>query len=367
MPRLDPGRRTRSFSQLMALDAREMVRFPLVGVSMLTMMLILLIIHTSLWYAFTMMGAAPRVLVTGSEAPMISAELSGHDAITIVTESGTPAANAQIALESSRATVTLRESGVAWDPIWQALRAADVRADHIRVIDAAGDDVPDFLQLNLGTSLLAGIASIALLGTAVPIVGMRERGTLRLIATTPTPRWLYLVSLLPLRLALVAVTSTAIALIAIARRYADPGSMGVLTITIVCGSVMLFGVAALVAARAPNTDATQQTLVTVILALVFSAGGAAPLTLLPQPAQVVLGLLPGSWFVGAVNQTIAGVPTTIPVSVACALMLLVGGACALTATRRFRWDEPGVRPADRLTAARVPRPADPLPLERTMS
>lgn len=366
MPLPDLRRRAQSFSQLMAMDAREMVRFPLIGVSMLTMMLILLIIHASLWYAFTMMGTAPRVLVTGSDAPVVAAELAAHGIVTSGVESSAHAVNSHVDLDHGRATVTLLESGVAWDPIWQALRTGGLTAEHIRVIDAAGDEVPDFLRLNLGTTLLAGIASIALIGTAVPIIAMRERGTLRLIATTPTPRWLYLVSLLPLRLALVTVTSIGIALIALARRYADPTSMSVLAITVVCGSVMMFGVAALAASRATGTDAAQQTLVTVILALVFSAGGAVPLMLLPEPAQAMFGLLPGSWFVGAANEAIAGAPATMPTEIACALMLLTGGICAVAAARRFRWDGHSAT-SGRSIAVRALTPIDAPPQERTMS
>ncbi|MFK4791119.1 ABC transporter permease [Microbacterium sp. ZW T5_56] len=358
--------RTRSFSQLMVMDTREMVRFPLIGVSMVTMMLILLVIHVSLWYAFTMMGAQPRVVVTGANAPTIAAELATEGIITTPAESGTHAVNSRVEVDADGATVTLLESGVAWDPIWQALRTAGLAAEHIRVIDSVGDEVPDFLRVNLGTTLLAGIASIALIGTAVPIIAMRERGALRLIATTPTPRWLYLVSLLPLRLALVTVTSVGIAIIAIARQYADPGAMGVLTVTIACGAVMLFGVAALVASRGANTDAAQQALVTVILALVFSSGGAVPLTLLPEPVRVGLGLLPGSWFVGTVNEAIAGMPAALPFAVAWALMLLLGGTCAVAASRRFRWDGPSGK-SDRAIALRAQTPIDPLSRERTMS
>ena len=54
-------------------------------------------------------------------------------------------------------------------------------------IDAQGGEA-DFIRSNLGVVLMAGFCSIALVGTTVPLVAMRERGTLRAFATVPLSR-----------------------------------------------------------------------------------------------------------------------------------------------------------------------------------
>lgn len=326
--------RRRAFRELARSDARDLVRDPLTGASMLTFALILLVIHTLMWLAFSVAGESPRVApraLTAAPTTEIAEALAPFTA-------GGEAPNTRLDFAGDRVTLAMPDSRVGWDALWQALRAAGVPADAIEVLGRDGEPAPDFLRLNLATALLSATAAIALIGTTVPLVAARERGMLRLLGTTPLPRWLFLASRLPARLALLAVCAVGVTAIGLARRYTEVTALPRLAVTVLCAAVMLFGVAALCAARARNAEASQQLMSGITLALVFSAGAVLPAFMLPAPVRVATGLLPGGWVAEAASADLAAIPPLLPVPAYWALMLATGTICFVLAARCFLWD-----------------------------
>lgn len=340
----------RAFWALARTDASDLLREKLTWASMLTLMLVLLVIHTSMWLAFAVTGSAPRIaqhdLAAISATPQLvlphAAAISERLAPFVASGTG-EVANTTLRIDAAengtgRVTVTLRESGIGWDPLWQALRVAGMPAGSIDVVAAEGEPMPDFLRLNLGTEFLAVLASVALIGTTVPLVAARERGMLRLLGTTPLSRRLFLASRIPARLALLLACTAGVAAIGLARRYTEVSALPRFAVTVACAAVMLFGVGAVFSARARNAEASQSLMAGISLALVFSAGAVLPAVILPTPARFAVGLLPGSWITEPASADLAGTTPLVPVPVYWALMLASGIVCFVLAARRFSWD-----------------------------
>ncbi len=342
----------RAFRALVRADARELRRDRFVGVSTLTMALVLLILHGCMWLAFSVAGATPRVDVSGLAGPHASAvataldELRGDGAPAANGPNGpngpndpnAPAHTVRVQSAGERIVIAVDEPRVGWDPVWRAVRAAGVPAGQIDVLGRDGEPIPDFLRLNLGTILVAALASIALLGTAVPLIAARGRGTLRLLGTTPLPRSLMLLSRVPNRLALVLVSVSGVIGIAVLTRAMEPASLPRLLVSVCCALVLLFGFAALAASRASDPEASQGLLVGVCFALLASAGSVLPVTLLPEPLRIASGLLPGAWLVEPASADLAGTSPLLPVPAYWGLCLAAGLACFMLAARRFTWE-----------------------------
>lgn len=345
-----------AFRALVRADARELRRDRLVGASMLTMALVLLVIHTCMWLAFSVVGDAPRVDttgLTGAAARPVTEQLetrglkapSAATANVLVSSEHTDAGGAGDAGRGSdgnddRIVIEVTEARVGWDPVWRALRSAGVPAGQIDTLGRDGESMPDFLRLNLGTILIAALAAISLLGTTVPLVAARGRGTLQLLGTTPLPRGLFLLSRVPNRLGLVAFSVADVTAIALARQSLEPTAIPRFLGTVLCAIVLLFGLAALFAARASNAESSQSLMTGVCFALVFSAGAVLPVGLLPEPLRIASGLLPGGWLVESASADLAGTTPFLPVPVAWGLMVLTGAICFAFAARRFEWAAP---------------------------
>ena len=365
--------RRRALRELARVDARDLWRDRPALASALTMAFVLLVLHTCMWAAFSVAGAAPLVetgpLSGAAQAHADdpdggrAAEAQLADQLAAFAPADGERPNVRVAEHDGRLTITLLEKGVGWDPVWQAARAGGVPAGSIDVIGTDGEPAPDFLRSNLGTAILAAIASIALLATVLPIVAARNRGMLRLLGTTPLPRWLFLAAKIPARLALTVAVTAGIVVIALARNYAEPAALPRFGVTVLCCVVMLFGIAALCASRAHDPESAQGLMVTLSLGLVFSGGGVLPAEVLGGPARVILGLLPGSWFTEPANADLAGLTPLLPVPAYWALMLVTGAVCFALASRRFSWDAAPTR-ADADPGAPAPAPV-PAPATQT--
>lgn len=369
----------RAFRALVRTDASDLFREKLTVASMLTMVLVLLVIHTALWLAFAVTGSAPRIaqadlaaLTASPHTAKIAAQLAPLAAgsqddpnATLAMSTGASTGNStgdNANTDAAAVTVTLLDSRVGWDVLWQTLRAAGVPAGSITVIGVDGDPAPDFLRLNLGTEFLAVLASIALIGTTVPLVAARERGMLRLLGTTPLPRRLFLAARIPTRLALLLACTAGIIAIGIARRYTEVSALPRFAVTVSCAAIMLFGLGAVFSARARNAEASQNVMAGLSLALVFSGGAVIPTAVLPAPMRTVVGLLPGSWVTEPASADLAGTTPLLPVPVYWAFMLLTGVACFVLAARRFSWDAaptPARRRKDPEATAAAPSDAAP--------
>lgn len=323
--------------QLSIMSGKDMLRNPLSGLSMSIFFTIILAVYVSMWVAFTVLGTAPTASVSPAD-DHVSAVLT--DAGVIVVDADSTDRNAEIILKEKQTIVVLDAfEKPAWNPIWVGLRDAGIPAAAITVVDQDGDVKLDPLRTFLGVVALTGFASVAFIGTTVPLVGMRERGLLRLFGTTPLPRVTFLLAQVPARLGVILVEIAIVIAIAAWRRYVDGIDLLSLCVTLALGSAMLFAFALIFAARSRNAEATQQSMATLVLMLVFTSGGVLPPEILPSFLQIIMNALPSTWFAVAVNADLTGAAAFLPVPVLWVLM----GVCAcvglLVAARLFEWDQ----------------------------
>lgn len=204
-------------------------------------------------------------------------------------------------------------------------------------IDAQGGDV-DLLRANLGVVLMAGISAVALVGTTVPLVGMRERATLRAFATVPLQRSAFLLGMLPIRAAIVLLELAVVLSVAALRGYLDGAQLLRLVVTAALGAAMLFAVALLLAARARSADAMQQSMAMLSILIVFASGGLLPEEIVPQAVTAAMRALPTTWFAEAAAADLSGSAPFAPVPLLWAGMAVVTAVAAALAVRRFDWD-----------------------------
>lgn len=326
-----------SLRHLSAMSGKDMLRNPLTGFSMLFMFALFLAIYTSMWFVFTVLGPAPVTAVTPGDAEVVNA-LARAGVTTVDVEDHRR--NATVALDGERAHVTLVLSGTpAWNPIWRGLRDAGFAPDAITVTGDDGDVKLDLLRANLGIVAMTGIASVAFIATTVPLVGMRERGLLRLFGTTPLRRSTFLLAQLPTR-ALVTLTMMGITVaIAFGQRYAEGFDLLSLAISLSLGAGMLFSFGFLCAARSRNAEATQQGMAMLTIGLAFASGGLLPTALLPAGVQVAMNCLPTTWLASAASASLVGTAPVLPLPALWCLMLLTSAGAALLAARLFEWDQ----------------------------
>lgn len=216
----------------------------------------------------------------------------------------------------------------------------------------------DPLRSALPGVLLTGIAAIALMGTTVPIVAMRERGMLRLLGTTPLRRPVFLAAQLPIRLILVAVETAVAVGIAELRGFAEDLDPLRLAVTLVLGTAMCFAFAFLFAARASSSEAAHQATTLLCVALLFTSGGIVSIETLPDPLLTAAHALPPVWFATALGGDLTGTAPPLPVPLLWLMMAVTTGAIGIVAARRFRWDQAEPAPA-LASAAPAPAPAAP--------
>lgn len=208
----------------------------------------------------------------------------------------------------------------------------------IALIDAAMPGL-GILRTNLATIAAIGFMAITFLGTAVPLVSLRERGTLRLLGTTPIRKGVFIAAQTPARLVAGAVVAIIVVVAALALGALDVIGLLRLLVTFAVGLAMFFAFAYLLASRSRNTELVNNVAVMIPIAAMFASGDVFPREIIPQPVAVVLECLPTTWFVRAAAADLSGATTAIPVPVLWLMMAAVGGLAAFLAARLFVWDD----------------------------
>ena len=206
------------------------------------------------------------------------------------------------------------------------------------LISAATGAPSGILKSNLGAVLAIAFMTIAFIGTSVTLVSYRQRGTLRLIGTTPIPRSTFVLGQIPIRLAIAASEILGALLLVTILKFTEPEQLPALAGSMLLGFLMLLSFGFLLGARGSNPDFTMQISAIVPVVAVFTARTVLPLNAFPLWIQKVIDFLPTTWFMDAVNVSLGtGTPGwTLP-----ALWLAMAAvtlAVTLVSATIFRWD-----------------------------
>lgn len=192
-----------------------------------------------------------------------------------------------------------------------------------------------FLEQSIGIVPAMGFLSLALVGTAVPLVDYRDRGTLVLLGTTPLGRRSILLGQLPVRVAIAAIEGVIVLVLMGTTGGRTPIALASAAITLVCGAGMFLALGLLVGARGRNVDAVMQIGLLAPVMLIATSGAVIPFAILPDWLAAAFSALPTTWFVmafdSAVQQTWGEALATW------GGLLAVAALALLTAIRLFDW------------------------------
>jgi ABC-2 type transport system permease protein len=171
----------------------------------------------------------------------------------------------------------------------------------------------------------------------VPLVALRERGTLRLLSTTPVSRLTILLAQAPARLALALGHTAVIAAVSAVMGHLPVARLGSLLITCLAGLVLLVPIGFLLGSLLPTAEAASNALTFVLLGLLGPAGLFVPVDNLPSSARQTLGALPPGLLGAAIRHDLTGEPASQPAWLAWLVCAGTGAALTLLAARTFRW------------------------------
>jgi ABC-2 type transport system permease protein len=195
----------------------------------------------------------------------------------------------------------------------------------LRFVDVYAPSVIAFSLVTLGVNTFPTM-----------LVGYRERGFLRRLATTPVrPSRLALVQVLVH--GAVAVLATLLALL-VGRLAFDvplPHSPLGFALVLVLGLAGLFGLGMLVAALAPTSSAAQGMSMLFYFPLLFFAGVYFPLEGMSGPLRTIAALMPSGAIVSGLTATMHGAPLEAK---DLAVMAVYAVGLTAVAVRTFRWE-----------------------------
>lgn len=326
-----------AFKQLTLLSTRELFRNIKTVIALMFMFFFFLILMVGI--DFVINGGRPAPVVSVADGPrsaQVSEALKSRD-IAIGTDR---AATAKITIDGDRARIVLASKDKpAWKELVAAVHSTGVPSANILVADASGSPETDVLRINLATVLVTGFMAIAFMGTSVPLVTLRQRGTLRLLGTTPVKRLSFILAQSPVRFALGIAESIVIVLIAWSQGYVESFNVVRLFVTLILGLAMLFAFAYLLASRSANPDVITQVTGFLPVIVILTSGTVLPIDVFPDVVRYVTYAFPSTWFMQAIGADIAGTNPFISVYWLWLMMAAVGVVAALLAARLFKWDQ----------------------------
>jgi ABC-2 type transport system permease protein len=326
-----------AFKQLMLLSTRELLRNIKTVIALMFMFFFFLILMVGIDFVINGGRPAPVASVTdGPRSAQVVEALKTRD----IAVGSAGSATAKITVSGDRAQIVLpTKDKPAWKELVAAVHSTGVPSADILVVDASGSPETDILRINLATVLVTGFMAIAFMGTSVPLVTLRQRGTMRLLGTTPVRRLSFIVAQSPVRFALGIGEAIVVVLIAWSQGYVESFNIVRLFVTLVLGLAMLFAFAYLLASRSANPDVITQVTGFLPVIVILTSGTVLPIDIFPDVVRHITYAFPSTWFMQAVGADIAGTSPFVPVYWLWLMMAAIGVVAALLAARLFKWDQ----------------------------
>ncbi|MFJ3029989.1 ABC transporter permease [Curtobacterium sp. NPDC087080] len=331
------SRSREAFKQLTLLSTRELLRNIKTVIALMFMFFFFLILMAGI--DFVINGGRPAPVASVADGPRSAQVVDAlqERGITVRADSS---ATAEITVDGDRAQIVLpAKDKPAWKELVAAVHSTGVPSAKIVVTDASGAPETDILRINLATVLVTGFMAIAFMGTSVPLVTLRQRGTLRLLGTTPVKRLSFIVAQSPIRFALGIGEALVVVLVAASQGYVESFNVLRLFVTLILGLAMLFAFAYLLASRSAHPDVITQVTGFLPVIVILTSGTVLPIDIFPDVVRYITYAFPSTWFMQAIGADIAGTDPFVPVYWLWLMMAGVGVAAALLAARLFKWDQ----------------------------
>lgn len=334
---------TRAFRALSSTSAKEILRDPKTLFFTVVFPFLFLGLFFFMDATFSSQGPAPTAVV-----------VQGHDAEHLVQslkQDGLPATtNAAVGPEAPAVWITASDDSVtatlsgkelpARSEVLAGLQDAGYPRHSVAFHAPDGTPLTDMLATSVPSVLMVALLSLAFLGTAAPLVGLRQRGTLRLLGTMPINRGTFLLAQMPIRIVIALVQVALIVVTAWTQGLLDPVRLPLLLVTVAIGLVCLLAVAYLIVARIRSQDLATTVMSLILPIALLLAGAMMPSELLPGSVVAVSHWVPTTVLSNAIGDSLSGVHTG-PMNLVQAWLFLasVAGVCGLLASRLFTWDQ----------------------------
>lgn len=202
----------------------------------------------------------------------------------------------------------------------------------------SGGAGPGVQQMSIALGLFMAMGSVAFFGTAAPLVGMRERGTLRLLSTTPVRPAMILAAQLPGRLLVAAGQLFVIIAFGLGIGYLDAGDIPMLLVSCLMGLAVFGSLGYLIGGRMPSLEATNQVTSFGLVLFMFTSGLIMPLASLPEMLRNVFQVLPTTYFADLLMHFSVGSAATHPPGLSLGVLAAYIAVFTVAALFTFRWD-----------------------------
>lgn len=331
-----------ALKELSTANAKELVRDGKTMFFVLLFPLFFLALFGFLGFTIDAQSPPAKVAVVASaqaQDMVNAAEAKGLSA-AVANGAGASDATALVRVEGDSATVTLAQpEAPSWRPVVAAIAETGIPRTHIAVGFADGSPVSDPLKTSLPSILMVSFLSLAFLGTAVPLVSLRGKGTLRLLGTTPLKRSTFIASQSPIRLILGVAQFALVVGSTYALGYLEATAIPRLAVTALIGLLMLFAIGYLIGSRGKNPEATTMGVSLMLPVALMLSGAVIPLSIFPSGVADVLAWIPTTILADALAVDLVGAAGRWDTWVSWLVMIGIGAIAALAAVRLFRWDQ----------------------------
>jgi ABC-2 type transport system permease protein len=197
---------------------------------------------------------------------------------------------------------------------------------------------PNIQALSIAMTLFLSVGSFGFFGLAVPLVAMRERGTLRLLSTTPLRRATLLASQVPGRAVVAAGQIVVIIGIGLAIGAVTFANIPMLRAACLLGLVLFASLGYLIGGRAPSSESTSTVTAIGLVVLMFASGLVFPIDSLPAGVSDVARFLPTTYIGDMLRHVTLGTPAQYAPLLGVGVVLAYSVVFAVIALRTFRWD-----------------------------
>lgn len=339
--------RARVFRALAATSAKEILRDPKTLFFTAVFPFFFLGLFWFMDNTFMNDGPAPEVAVVSGEGAAGVVSSLEDQGITATTDPaaarGVDADSPAVWIEAGNGTATATLAGSeipARGPILEGLQDAGLPRTAVEFTGADGTVMTDMLATSLPSVLMVALLSLAFLGTAAPLVGLRQRGTLRLLGTMPIDRTLFMVSQWPIRVAIAGFQLAVIAAAAWAWGLLDFSQLPQLLLTTFLGLLALFALGYLVVSRIKSQDLATAILALLLPVALLLSGAMMPKEFLPDALVSFADLMPTTVLAQALGESMTGLSQGgLPLPMAWLVLTGMAVVCGFLASRLFIWDQ----------------------------
>ncbi|GHD35329.1 ABC transporter permease [Nocardiopsis kunsanensis] len=225
------------------------------------------------------------------------------------------------------------------DTVVDALTEAGADPDRVTATTPDGEPPFDALRFGLPGVLVLSFGSLALFGTAVPVIQLRSQGTLRLLGTTPLSRLTFLLAQAPVRFAMAALQFLVLAALAYALGFFDPVKLPTLLMSALLTLVLMSSLGFVLAARLRNTEIATQIGGWILPVVLMVSGLLVPPNFLPEVLDDVNRFLPFAPLGDMLRADLVGLAPDHSWWASAGIVAAWAVGLILVAAKLFVWDQ----------------------------